>query len=117
MVLLDDWTPAGKLLSIGTIVVLSLLAFWKGLLPWLRSEWADNKKETADSRADFIRAVEENKKLLLDEIHEARQERDEQRALRGNELAAFLNELKAQRELHEQGFAKLATAIRQRRQK
>lgn len=113
MLLLFDIGSPNPTTIVGLLVLIgaSIVAFWKGLLPWLRAQWDAKEKALVKTQEDLTSALNEHKQQLLDEIAEARKERDEQRALRANELAAFLAELKSDRKMHQQGFAKIARMV------
>lgn len=118
LLLFDTGSPSPTtIVGLLFLIGVSVVAFWKGLLPWLRTQWDAKESALVKSQEELARVVEVHRQELLGEISDARKERDEQRALRGNEMAAFLAELKAQRELHEKGFAEVVRAINRARRR
>lgn len=81
----------------GLLGFLLYLIIGKGI-PWLKNELAENKKQ------------------LLNEIGEARRERDEQRNLRTREFKQLMSMVRRQDRMHTRGFEKITDAINDMRQ-
>jgi hypothetical protein len=80
----------------GVLGFLLYLIIGKGI-PWLKTELAENKSQ------------------LLNEIAEARRERDEQRNLRTREFKQLMSMVRRQDKVHTKGFEKITSAINEMR--